>query len=87
MTNTKIKFAPDEWYDHHRRKVVWFTASVDGKRVDCEISIEALGDHYGAYFQFRRRICEPRNRPAAAAIPNVIQGFSRRHASADTFAS
>jgi len=45
----KIKFATDEWYDHHRRKVVWFTASVDGKRVDCGISIEALGDHFGAY--------------------------------------
>jgi hypothetical protein len=49
MTNTKIKFAPDEWYDHHRRKVVWFTAAADGKRVDCGISIEALGDRYGAY--------------------------------------
>ena len=46
----KIEFATDEWYDHHRRKVVWFTALVDGKRVDCGISIEALGDHFGAHY-------------------------------------
>jgi hypothetical protein len=45
----KIQFATDEWYDHHRRKVVWFTAVVDDKRVDCGISIEALGEHLGAY--------------------------------------
>ena len=47
---TKITFAEDEWYDHHRRKVVWFTALVDGKRVDCGVSIEALGDHFGAFY-------------------------------------
>lgn len=46
----KITFANDEWYDHHRRKVVWFTALVDGKRVDCGISIEALRDHFGAFY-------------------------------------
>jgi hypothetical protein len=46
----EIKFASDEWYDHHRRKVVWFTALVNGKQVDCGISIEALGDHFGAYY-------------------------------------
>jgi hypothetical protein len=46
----KITFANDEWYDHHRRKVVWFTALVDGKRVDCGISIEALCDHFGAFY-------------------------------------
>jgi Protein of unknown function (DUF1488) len=50
MKNIEIKFATDEWYDHHRRKIVWFTASVDGKRIDCGISIEALGDHFGAYY-------------------------------------
>jgi Protein of unknown function (DUF1488) len=50
MENIEIKFATDEWYDHHRRKIVWFTASVDGKRIDCGISIEALGDHFGAYY-------------------------------------
>ncbi|HET8562872.1 MAG TPA: DUF1488 domain-containing protein [Candidatus Binatia bacterium] len=46
----KIKFAADEWYEHQRRKVVWFTASVDGRRVNCGISIEALRAHFGAYF-------------------------------------
>ncbi len=46
----EIKFASNEWYDHHRRKVVWFTALVDSKRIDCGISIEALGDHFGAYY-------------------------------------
>jgi uncharacterized protein DUF1488 len=50
VKNTKIKFADDEWYEHHRRKVVWFTGSTDGKRVACGISIEALADHFGSYF-------------------------------------
>jgi Protein of unknown function (DUF1488) len=50
MENMEIKFATDEWYDHHRRKIVWFTASVDDKRIDCGISIEALDDHFGAYY-------------------------------------
>jgi hypothetical protein len=45
----KIRFAPDEWYDHHRLQVVWFTAIVDGKRVECGVSIEALRHHFGAY--------------------------------------
>lgn len=45
----KIEFTKDEWYDHHRRKVVWFTALVDGKAVECGISIEALGGHFGAF--------------------------------------
>jgi hypothetical protein len=45
----KIKFHTDEWYDPHRRQVVWFTALADRKRIDCGISIEALGDHFGGY--------------------------------------
>jgi hypothetical protein len=45
----QIKFASDEWYDHHRRKVVWFTALANDKRIDCGISIEALTDHFSAY--------------------------------------
>ncbi len=49
MKNMEIKFGSDEWYEPHRRKVVWFTALVDSKRIDCGISIEALGDHFGAY--------------------------------------
>ena len=50
MANTNIEFAADEWYDHHRRKVVWFSAIVDDKCIDCGISIEALRDHFGAYY-------------------------------------
>jgi hypothetical protein len=71
----KIRFDTDEWYDHHRRKVVWFTARVDGKRIDCGISIEALGDHFGAYHDdplpvFRAN----RGRIEAAAAMLIMQG-------------
>ena len=45
-----IEFNPDEWYDHHRRKVVWFGAIVDDKFINCGISIEALADHFGAFY-------------------------------------
>ena len=44
-----IEFTPDEWYEHHRRKVVWFRAVVDEKVIECGISMEALTDHFGAY--------------------------------------
>ena len=45
-----IEFSADEWYDHHRRKVVWFSAIIDEKSIDCGISIEALADHFGAFY-------------------------------------
>ena len=45
-----IEFNADEWYDHHRRKVVWFSAIIDDKCIDCGISIEALADHFGAFY-------------------------------------
>jgi hypothetical protein len=45
-----IEFAADEWYDHQRKKVVWFGAIVDDKTIECGISIEALADHFGAYY-------------------------------------
>jgi hypothetical protein len=45
-----IKFNADEWYDQHRRKVVWFSAIVDDKSIDCGVSIEALADHFGAFY-------------------------------------
>jgi len=45
-----IEFSADEWYDHHRRKVVWFKAIVDEKSIDCGISIEALREHFGAFY-------------------------------------
>jgi hypothetical protein len=45
-----IEFNADEWYDHHRRKIVWFGAIVDDKPIDCGISIEALNEHFGAFY-------------------------------------
>ena len=45
-----IEFAADEWYDHQRRKVVWFSAIVDEKCIDCGISTDALRNHFGAYY-------------------------------------
>jgi len=44
-----IEFTPDEWYEHHRRNVVWFSAIDDEKVINCAISIDALTDHFGAY--------------------------------------
>ena len=44
-----IEFTPDEWYEHHRRKLVWFRAVVDEKVVECGISIDALTEHCEAY--------------------------------------
>jgi hypothetical protein len=66
-----IEFSADEWYDHHRRKVVWFSAIVDDKSIDCGISIDALADHFGAYYDdplpaFRRN--RERIRAAAAKL-------------------
>jgi hypothetical protein len=49
MKQMDIEFTADEWFDHHKRKVVWFSAIVDEKCIDCGISIEALRDHFGAY--------------------------------------
>jgi Protein of unknown function (DUF1488) len=49
MEQMDIEFNANEWFDHHKRKVVWFTAIVDDKCIDCGISIEALRDHFGAY--------------------------------------
>ena len=45
-----IEFTPDEWYNHHRSNVVWFSAIDDEKVVNCAISIEALADHFGAFY-------------------------------------
>ena len=49
MKQMDIEFTANEWFDHHKRKVVWFSAIVDEKCIDCGISIEALRDHFGAY--------------------------------------
>ena len=55
MEEKYIDFAADEWYDHHRRKIVWFTAIIDEKTINCGISIEALRDHFGAFTMIRCR--------------------------------
>lgn len=44
-----IEFFADEWYDPHRRKIVWFSAVIDEKSIDCGISIDALTEHFGAF--------------------------------------
>jgi hypothetical protein len=44
-----IEFTPDEWYDPHRRQVVWFSAVDDEKVIQCGISIEALVENFGAF--------------------------------------
>lgn len=49
MKQMDIEFTANEWFDHHKSKVVWFTAIVDDKSIDCGISIDALRDHFGAY--------------------------------------
>jgi hypothetical protein len=45
-----IEFNADEWHDPHRRQVVWFSAIIDEKCIDCGVSIEALADHFGAFY-------------------------------------
>lgn len=45
-----IEINADEWYDHHRRKVVWFSAIVDEKTVDCGVTIDALANRFGAFY-------------------------------------
>jgi hypothetical protein len=49
MNDLNIEFLTDEWFDHQRRKVVWFKAIMDEKTIDCGVSIDALRDHYGGY--------------------------------------
>lgn len=44
-----VEFFTDEWYEPHRRKIVWFSAVVDEKTIDCGISIDALVSHFGAF--------------------------------------
>ena len=44
-----IEFLADEWYEPHRRKIVWFTAVIDEKTIDCGISIDALVYEFGAF--------------------------------------
>jgi len=50
MHEVNIEFMADEWHDQHRRKVVWFTAVVDEKSIECGITIDALVKHFGAYY-------------------------------------
>jgi hypothetical protein len=47
--NMDIDFLDNEWYEPHRRKVVWFTAVCDEKTIDCGVTIEALVDHFDGF--------------------------------------
>ena len=47
--NMDIEIFANEWYEPHRRKIVWFSAIVDDKSIECGISIDALVDHFGAF--------------------------------------
>jgi hypothetical protein len=69
-----IEFSADEWYEHHRRKVVWFSAIVDEKTIDCGVSMEALAERFGAFYDdplpaFRRN----RERIRAAASKLITE--------------
>jgi hypothetical protein len=48
-SNLYIDFLSDEWYAPHRRKIVWFTAVLDEKSIDCGVTIDALVEHFGAF--------------------------------------
>jgi hypothetical protein len=50
MEPTYIEFSDGEWYEPHRKKIVWFRATVDEKWIDCGVSLDALRDHFGAPF-------------------------------------
>ena len=43
------EFTPDEWYEPHRRQVVWFSAVDDDKVITCGVTIEALVENFGAF--------------------------------------
>ena len=49
MNPTETDFLSDEWYEPHRRKIVWFTAVCDEKSIQCGVTIDALIDHFGAF--------------------------------------
>jgi Protein of unknown function (DUF1488) len=77
-----IEFIADEWYDHHRTKVVWFTAIVDEKSLECGISMEALADHFGGFYDdplpaFRRNRERIQNAAAKLIEQRRFQGDGR----------
>ncbi|HXV83961.1 MAG TPA: DUF1488 family protein [Candidatus Binatia bacterium] len=43
------EFFADEWYEPHRRKIVWFSAVLDEKCIDCGVTIDALVELFGAF--------------------------------------
>ena len=54
-------FLSDEWYEPHRRKIVWFTAVREEKSIGCGITIDALverGDLHEVTGRERGRIYE-----------------------------
>ena len=72
MNEMNIEFNADEWYDHHRRKVVWFSAIVDEKTIDCGVSIDALCDHFGAYYDDPLPVFRNHREPIQAAAAKLI---------------
>lgn len=44
-----IEILADEWYEPQRRKIVWFSAVLDEKCIDCGVTIDALVEHFGAF--------------------------------------
>jgi hypothetical protein len=48
-TGMDTDFLSDEWYEPHRRKIVWFTAVRDEKSIDCGVTIDALVEHFCAF--------------------------------------
>ena len=48
-SNLYIDFLSDEWYEPQRRKIVWFSAVLDEKCIDCGVTIDALVEHFGAF--------------------------------------
>jgi len=44
-----IEFNADEWYEPHRRQVVWFSAVDDEKVITCGVTIEALIERFEAF--------------------------------------
>jgi hypothetical protein len=69
----EIEFSADEWYEPHRRKIVWFSAVIDDKTIDCGISIEALADHFGAFFDDPLPAFKRHRRRILAAATQLIE--------------
>jgi hypothetical protein len=73
MNEPSIEFMADEWFDRHRRKIVWFSVIVDHKTLECAISIEALCDHS---LRLNRHV-QPAFRSSSPHATNYAAGGAR----------